>query len=66
MTETHKVLADGRCSCCLAYVTTTGGCTKCNSQRTYCVCGTLVLCGCGAHIHHRCNVVLISGQRFNS
>lgn len=48
-----SVGADGRCMCCGDRVTTSGGCLRCASVRTYC-CGVIVLCGCGRRSDHRC------------
>jgi len=49
------------CPCCGEYNTTSGGCLKCTWQRTFCMCGALLACGCGRTFEHvRCpNVILV-------
>lgn len=41
------ITLDGRCSCCGSSAVTSGGCIACNSVRTSCTCGALLICGCG-------------------
>ena len=46
-------MIDGRCGCC-GDAPSSGGCARCNSSQTYCACGALIRCGCGATHRHDC------------
>lgn len=49
-----RLVGDGACTCCGdRSAMTSGGCLICNRQ-TFCQCGALVECGCGATYTHRC------------
>jgi hypothetical protein len=47
-----------RCQHC-GDLTTSGGCARCNSSRTFCGCGFLLACGCGMKFEHSCPMLRV-------
>lgn len=53
-----------RCACCDDR-TNTGGCARCQSSRTYCGCGALLVCGCGKTVdNHACPRIIPMTMNF--